>query len=112
MNLKGCFKVWNKYGMKRYIKALYEYFLINHWTSRIDYLVSKRKGKCNNCGKCCVYTGTGKKCEYLTKDNKCSVYNKRHLVGKKECMYAPLPSSLKTPRKKKWKDCGYYYEKK
>ncbi len=110
MDIKGCYKVWKKYGTKKYIQNLYMHFLIYYWKNRIDYLVSLRKGKCKQCGRCCIYTGTGKNCEYLNKDNTCSVYNIRDKIGKIQCIYAPLPITLKS-NSKKWGKCGFYYEK-
>ncbi len=110
MNLINCIKVWKNHGTVRYIRMLYLHFLIYHWTSRRDYLISLRKGSCNHCGKCCTYRHTGKKCEYLDKCNKCTAYDHReYLIDKEVCIYAPLPLHFKL-NPKKWGNCGFYYK--
>jgi len=89
-------------GIENYFAVASRIFLMKYWRSRADYLVSIRKGKCKQCGKCCPDY-----CEYK-KDNKCTIYDIREDMGHLLCVLAPLPLDLKIGKFKNL-ECGFYY---
>ncbi len=64
----------------------------------LDKKLSRRKGKCKQCGKCCLG------CDYL-KDNKCIVYEKRPWFCHKN-----FPIDEFDKRVFDAKNCGYWFK--
>ena len=94
------------------IRAYRIYYGLRHlWKMRsleyaVDFITHRRlkdrKGECLKCGKCC---GTKRKCEWLRKDNTCSLYYVKSMSALapwcfKECPYSPLALV---------EGCGYYW---
>ena len=73
----------------------------------INKSLKERKGKCKQCGKCCVILGF--KCPFLSKDNKCKIYKYRPLLL---CKIPPLNLFKGEREKHKKIDCGFYWEEK
>lgn len=70
----------------------------------IKYIKEHRKGNCNGCGVCCQFI---RKCPYLTDENRCGIYEKRHRI----CRYYPVSSfDTQLISKISGKKCGFYFE--
>lgn len=69
-----------------------------------EYIEKHRKGDCVSCGTCCKFIRT---CPYLTADNRCGVYENRHLI----CRIYPVSDyDIKLVSKVSDKKCGYYFD--
>ena len=80
---------------------------------RKDYIKKQlaiRKGKCNQCGKCCeVMDLLALKCKYF-KCGKCIVFEKQYHSGEK-CDIRTYPFDEKDiEATKKYANCGFYWE--
>ena len=75
-------------------------------TDRILDSFKSRKGKCNQCGKCCTFFGI--KCLFLNKENKCIIYRFRPNLL---CKIPPLNIFKGEREKHKNLKCGYYWNK-
>ena len=93
-------------GLGTVIAVTFRLFMIKYFRESADKIISRRKGKCLECGRCCQSPD----CKYLI-NNKCSVYKDREKLGYVFCLYAPMPADLAIGHPK-WKGCGYYYGKK
>lgn len=63
---------------------------VHHFEGRIE-KIEKIEVKCNNCGECCKKASPfGSPCKYLTKENLCSIYEKRPF----ECRAYPVNADL------------------
>jgi hypothetical protein len=103
--LKAALKFWDKkmrlivWGtVSRQVKV----YFFNKKT--ILYIEKHRKGECVNCITCCKYI---RRCPYLTADDRCAVYENRHLI----CRIYPVSDyDIKLVSKVSDKKCGYYFE--
>jgi len=70
----------------------------------IEYIKKHRKGECVNCITCCQFI---RRCPYLTVENKCAVYENRHLV----CRIYPVSDyDIQLVSNVSDKKCGYYFD--
>jgi Putative zinc- or iron-chelating domain len=103
--LKAVLKFWDKrtriivWGtMTRQIKV----YLFKRKT--INYIEKHRKGSCINCLACCKYI---RSCPYLTNENRCAIYEERHLI----CRIYPISDyDIQLVSKVSDKNCGYYFD--
>ena len=92
-----------KRSLLRLINRIRRFYLLRFRKSYVKRSLSKRKGECiPNCGACC---GDGR-CEYLDKNMRCSIYEKRTChnplpIDEREKMLFGIEGK-----------CGYYWEKK
>ena len=80
---------------------------------RKDYIkkqLAKRKGRCNQCGKCCeVMDIIGLKCKYF-KGGKCIIFKDQYSKGKLCNIYTyPFDEKDKAVTKK-YANCGFYWK--
>jgi hypothetical protein len=68
-----------------------------------EYVGIHRKGKCLGCGLCCQYI---RKCPNLTIENKCAVYEGRHLICR---IYPVSENDIQLLLKVFNKKCGFYF---
>lgn len=62
--------------------------------------LERKRGICLQCGKCCQFAI---RCNHLTLDNKCDIYN---LKRPKQCVYFPIDERDLADVDFK---CGYYF---
>jgi hypothetical protein len=70
----------------------------------LKFVENHRKGNCVSCGVCCQYI---RKCPYLTNENRCDVYEKRHLI----CRVYPISNyDIQLVSKVSDKKCGFNFD--
>lgn len=72
--------------------------------------LKKRKGKCNQCGKCCeVMDILALKCKYL-RDGKCTVFEENYNTHEKCDIYQYPFDEKDMVITKKYANCGFYWK--
>lgn len=88
--------------LKDYLNRIWVYHTN---TDKILDSYKSRKGKCNQCGRCCVVFG--KKCIFLDKNNRCKIYRFRPTIL---CKLPPLNLTKGEIQKHKEIECGFYWD--